>query len=347
VNLLFTCIGKRGYIADYFRAHLRSGEKIIGTSHTPWTPGFRSCDLGILVPPIASDEYVPAILEACKKYEIVGLLSFYDQDVVALSTRVNELKAIGVMPFIPAKKAARIGNDKWITFRTLRDAGLPVPETTISLEEARVGLKSGRFRFPLIVKPRMGFGSANVFVAREDIQLEAFFSYAADMLIQEFIEGDMYDIEALSGLSQEVLQVVVWRKFLSRLGETEQAVTVEDPELLVMGQRLAKIVGLVGPMDVDLFRTKDGGVRIIELNLRFGGGYPVSHLAGADFPKMIVEILRGGRPAPRIGQYRRGIGLLKSLHVMGGPLEPFLLDLRSGKAQIPHQSWSDDADTVF
>jgi carbamoyl-phosphate synthase large subunit len=330
VNLLFTCIGRRGYIADYFRAHLRSGEKIIGTSNTPWTPGFQSCDLGLVVPPIATDEYIPAIIDTCRKYEIGGLLSFFDPDVVALSTHLDELKAIGVIPLIPGEKAALIGYDKWNTFQTLRDAGFHGPDTTFDLEEARNGLRSGRFRFPLVVKPRTGFASANVFFAYDDTQLQAFFSYAADMLIQEFVDGDAYNIEALSDTEQRVLQVVAWRKLLSRLGETEQAVTVEDPELVVVGKKLAETVGLVGPMDVDLIRTNGRELRVLELNLRFGGGYPVSHLAGADFPRMIVEILRGGRPEPRIGQYKADVCLLKRLQVMGGTVEPFLLGLRSG-----------------
>jgi carbamoyl-phosphate synthase large subunit len=330
VNLLFTCIGKRGYIADYFRAHLRSGEKIIGTSHTPWTAGFQSCDLGLLLPPIASDEYVPAVIEACRKYEVGGLLSFFDPDVVTLAKHLDELKGVGVIPMIPAEKAAWIGYDKWNSFQALRDAGFLVPDTTINLEEARLGLRSGRFRFPLIVKPRTGFGSANIFVARDDTQLEVFFLYAPGMLIQEFVDGDAYNIEALSDMEKLVLQVVAWRKLRSRLGETEQAVTVEDPELVEVGKRLAETVGLVGPMDVDLFRGKGGRVWVLELNLRFGGGYPVSHLAGADFPGMIVEIFRGGHPEPRIGQYRRDVCLLKGLRVMGGPVETFLPGLRSG-----------------
>ena len=127
-----------------------------------------------------------------------------------------------------------------------------------------------------------------------------------------------------------ILHVVAWRKYLSRLGETEQAVTVTDPEIVDIGRRLAETVGLVGPMDVDLFRTRAGTVQVIELNLRFGGGYPVSHLAGADFPRMIIDIFRGGHPEPRIGQYVPDICLLKGLQVMGGPADAFLLDLRSG-----------------
>ena len=324
MNLLFTCIGKRGYIADYFRPHLRSGEKIIGTSHTAWTPGFQSCDLGLVLPPIASDEYVPAIVDTCKTHEIGGLLSFFDPDVVVLSEHLDELKAAGVIPMIPAANAARTCFDKWSTFQTLRHAGFPVPNTTIDIEEAR----SGGFCFPVIVKPRTGYGSANVFVAHDSAQLEVFFSYSPGMLIQEFVEGDAYDVDALAGLDQQVLHVVAWRKYLSRMGETEQAVTVEEPELVDIGRRLAETVGLVGPMDVDLFRTREGAVQVIELNLRFGGGYPVSHLAGADFPAMIMDIFRGGHPEPRIGQYAPHICLLKGLQVMGGPADSFLHNLR-------------------
>jgi carbamoyl-phosphate synthase large subunit len=325
MNLLFSCIGKRGYIADFFRPHLRPGEQIVGTSHSAWTPGFRSCDRGLLLPPIASDEYVPALIESCTRYEIGGLLSFFDPDVMVLARHRDALTAAGVIPMIPDANAARICFDKWRTFETLRHAGVPVPDTTIDIDEAR----SGRFHFPLIVKPRDGYGSANVFVAHDIAQLESFFSYAPGMLIQEFVDGDAYDVDALAGLDNEVLHVVAWRKYLSRMGETEQAVTVEDPELIDIGRRLAETVGLVGPMDVDLFRTRDGAVQVIELNLRFGGGYPVSHLAGADFPAMIVDIFRGGHPDPRIGQYAPGVCMLKGLDVMGGPVDSFLRDLRS------------------
>lgn len=333
MNLLFSCIGKRGYIADFFREHLRPGEKIVGTSNTPWTPGFSACDLGVLLPPIASDEYVPAVIETCRTHEIGGLMSFFDPDVGALSKHVDALKAVGVIPMIPAEKAAWIGFDKWNTFNTLKEAGFLVPDTVIELADALEGLANGRFRFPLIVKPRTGFGSANTFVARDELQLRAFFSVQAGMLIQEMIDGDAYDIESLSDPEARVLQVVAWRKHLSRMGETERAVTVEDPELIDIGKRLAETVGNVGPMDVDLFRTPDGRIWVLELNLRFGGGYPVSHFAGAEFPALMMEMFRGGRPEPRIGQYRRDVCLLKGLRVMGGPTEAFLADLRSGRVR--------------
>jgi carbamoyl-phosphate synthase large subunit len=329
VNLLLSCIGKRGYIADYFRTHLRPGEKIIGTSHTRWTPGFGACDLGLLMPPLDSDEYVPTLIEACTRYDVGGLLSFFDPDVAVLSHHLDALKAAGIVPVMPREQVVWAAWDKWRTFEVLSQAGVQVPSTFIDLAPVHAGLSDGSLRFPLIVKPRRGFGAADVFIARNRMQLDAFFGYAPGMLIQTFIDGDSYDIEALADLDGRVLHVVAWQRLRSRAGETEHALTVEAPDLIELGQRLAECVGLVGPMDVDLIRGPGGGVWVIEINLRFGGGYPVSHLAGADFPGLIVEMLRGTHPEPRIGVYRRGVCMLKGLQVMGGSETTFLEELRS------------------
>ena len=327
MNLLFSCIGKRGYIADYFRPHLRPGETIIGTSNSPWTPGFAQCDRGLLMPPIASDDYVPAVMEACRRYEIGGLLSFYDPDVAALSAHRDALAAFGVKAILPARASAEAAFDKWLTFLALREAGLPVPDTAISLDEAHEKIAAGHFRLPLVVKPRRGFGSANVFVARTQEQMEAFFGYAEDMLVQPFIQGEEYDIDGLADLDGRVLNIVAWRKHLSRRGETEQAVTVQDDELTGLGLRIVAALGCVGPMDVDFVRGPDGDVTILDVNLRFGGGYPVSHLAGADFPGVLMRLLRGQEVQPHIGAYQHGVCLLKGVSVMGGPVGGFLSGL--------------------
>ena len=42
-----------------------------------------------------------------------------------------------------------------------------------------------------------------------------------------------------------------------------------------------------GPIDIDFIEYEDN-LYLIEVNTRFGGGYPVSHLAGANFPARMV-----------------------------------------------------------
>ena len=85
-----------------------------------------------------------------------------------------------------------------------------------------------------------------------------------------------------------------WRKLISRNGETELAATLRRQDLLDLGLTLAEKVAIVGPCDVDVI-DRDGELFLIEFNMRFGGGYPVSQLAGAGFPELLVRAQRGKR----------------------------------------------------
>lgn len=334
MNILLSCIGKRGYIARLFREHLGPRDRIIGTSNSPWTPGFVSCDEGVVMPDIAHPSYPDAVLELCRTRRIDVLLSFFDPDVHRLSRLRDTLTAEGVRCFIPGPEAADISFDKVRTGEFLESLGLPGVRTFTSLAGAREALRNGEVRFPLFVKPRRGFGSRNTFQARDEAQLAAFLMLEEDMIAQETIAGEEYDFDVLNDLSGRPVSVVPWRKLASRMGETQLAETVHSPELVALGHRVASALGHAGPLDADLFVDR-GEVRVLEINLRFGGGYPVSHLAGADFPAAILGMARG-EPAPAtVGGYRPGVVMTKDLVIVGGPHEAFLRDgLHVGAAPL-------------
>lgn len=318
MNFLFSCIGKRGYIARLFRPHLSPGDRIIGTSNTEWTSGFHSCDAAFIMPPIADPGYPEAVLDLCKKERVNALLSFFDLDVHRLSRHVDDFRTIGVRPFIPGRRAADITFDKVQTCGFLNENRIPTAKTFTDLSAVNKALRNDEVRFPLYVKPRFGFGSRNTFAARDYRQLEAFFSLENDMIVQETLGGEAFDFDVLNDLNGKVVSVVPWRKSLSRMGETEQAETVDSPLLVDLGCRLASALGHAGPLDADLF-LQDGRASVLEINLRFGGGYPVSHFAGADFPGMIVRMARGEVVEPVVGKYSPGAVMMKELHVIGGP----------------------------
>lgn len=326
MNLLFSCIGKRGYMARLFREQLGPGDRIIGTSNTRWTPGFNACDKGYLLPDLTSPEYIPAVLALCERERINGLLSFFDMDVHRLSKHVHEFEAIGVKCFIPRAEAADICFDKWRTFEFLREKGFETADTWLDLVSVKRAMDDGTLTFPVYVKPRAGFGSRNTFKARDWKELEVFFGLEPDMIVQEALGGDAYDFDILNDLQGRALSVVCWRKSLSRMGETEQATTVHDERLAEVGTRLANALGHAGPLDADLFLW-NGKVYVLEINLRFGGGYPTSHLAGAGFPKAIVQMIRSEQPGIKQGDYKAGVVMMKELHTIGGEEEHFFTDV--------------------
>ena len=115
------------------------------------------------------------------------------------------------------------------------------------------------------------------------------------------------------------ISIVPWRKLLSKMGETERCITIDCPEIIQLGEQLIKSVGIIGPFDADIFRGTDGRLWVLELNLRFGGGYPVSQLAGADFPSKIIRMIRGENLESCMGAYKRGVTMMKRLQIINGP----------------------------
>lgn len=321
MNLLFSTIGKRGYVADFFREHLAPSDRIIGTGNSPWTPGFQRCDDVVLMPDIESDDYGAAVLDVCRRYEISAVLPFSDPDTWCLSTIHEELTRLGATPILPRRDVVDRCFDKYRTAAFLKELGVPHPRTAISLDEA------ADFAFPLFVKPRTGSGSASAFRVDDQGLLERILAEHDNMIVQEFIDGEEINVDVLGDLSGRVVGAACWKKYLSTAGETERSITVQDDEVLDVALKAADALGVVGPMDIDLMRTSDG-IAVIEFNPRFGGGYPVSHFAGADFPRKILAMLRGEDVGPDFS-YQKDIAMMKELRPFGGPASQLLPGMES------------------
>lgn len=315
MNLLFSCIGKRGYIADFFRPHLEPTDRIVGTGNTRWTPGFQSCDTAVLLPDIEDEGYVPAVLDLCEKEDIDAVLSFNDRDVYKLSHSRDALRQREILPLFPTREVAELAFDKYRLFDFLADKGIATPRTALALEEAT------DFTYPLYVKPRHGSGSHDTFVVRNEDELAFFFNYRPDMIIQESVEGKEFDVELCGDLAGRPIGLSTWKKYASRLGETEQAETFHDPVVTEFALRLGEILRITGPADLDVFRNGDA-FTVLEVNTRFGGGYPVSHLAGANFPRLLVELVKHGTAKPDYS-FDPDVIMMKRLEPIGGKSERF------------------------
>ncbi len=315
MNLLFSCIGRRGYIAQWFRQHLAPTDRILGTSNTPWTPGFHACDAAFLMPDISDESYISRLLELCREERVDSILSFFDLDVDLIARHRDLFTAAGVTLMLPDARVSAIGLDKLATCEFLQGHGLSVPQTFTDLDGAKAALEEGLIDWPVIVKPRFGYASRSVSLAQNEQQLVCYVSSAPDMLVQERLSGQEHSLDVLNDLAGQVVSVVAKRKVLMRAGETDQAVSVHHAGAVEVGERIGAALRHVGPLDVDLFIDGDSIV-VLEINPRFGGAYACSHLAGADFPLKILRMLRDEPVSPDIGQYSAGVGMMKDYVVV-------------------------------
>ncbi len=319
MNVLFTTVGRRGYIVDLFRNHLPADSLLVGTSDrhdkdTEFTSGFFHCDKNYIVPSIKQErEYIEKLLDICKIDDIKLLISFYDLDTYILSKYLDEFKSIGVIPVISSHDVNNKCFDKLETFLFLSKNNLYTPWTISANEIKQRDVPS----FPVIVKPRFGFGSNAISIASNRYEMDFFLKYFnnEEMIIQEFIEGPEYGFDILNDMNGKTITAVVKQKVKMRAGETDQGFAIKNSSLLECAMKLGDTLGHVGPLDVDFF-IKDNEAYILELNPRFGGGYPITYLAGVDFPKILLDLVNKEiEPSDyeKFHHYNEGIVMIKNM----------------------------------
>jgi carbamoyl-phosphate synthase large subunit len=195
--------------------------------------------------------------------------------------------------------------DKYRTFRFFRAWGIPTPETCLA-EHVAAGQSLG---FPLIVKPRSGRGSSDVFKADGPRELEDLLRRVPNALVQEFVDGIEYTIDTMSDLTGNFLYSSVRQRLATESGISVKGRTVVDKRLADMARRIAEALPLVGPGCVQGIEG-EAGIKFTEINPRLAGGAALSIAAGAP---MLTDLIRLARGEPATGPvtYRGDVLMLR------------------------------------
>ncbi|MCM1103074.1 MAG: ATP-grasp domain-containing protein [Clostridium sp.] len=310
MNLLITSAGRRGYIVEYFKKAIGSEGNVYAGNSSRFSAAFPYADGHVITPLIYDDAYIPFLLDFCKKKKIDFLLSLFDVDLLVLARNKQSFQEIGTTVIVSSPEIVERCNDKWKTYLFCKENGIDTAKTYRNPSEVYSEPERGEALFPLIVKPRWGMGSISMFEAedsrelevlyekcRRDIQksylkYEAAFDSENCVIIQQKLTGEEYGIDLMNDLNGKYCGSVVRKKYAMRSGETDCAAVVKEDVVSAFADRIGMTSGHIGNMDVDVFVDR-GRVRLLEMNARFGGGYPFSHLAGVNLPKAILKWLKG------------------------------------------------------
>jgi len=309
VNVLLTAVGRRSYLVDYFRNALQGRGEVIATNTHAHVPGMYAADEAIVVPPSNSEGYVDVILSICERYNVGLLCSLHDVDTAALSKSREAFTSIGVSAAIPDSCWGERCLDKWASTRYLGKHGFAVPWTNISLEAAQIALDSGEICFPLIVKPRYGFGSIDVYSCSNQEELREYHqqvytklssnpltkilgSTEHPVLIQEKVRGIEYCLNIVNDFTGEYACHFVGEVHSMRSGESDSLIVAEPSIVGDLAHRLSRLSRHSGIWGVDMI-CKDGRFYVIDINPRFTGDYPFQQLAGANIPAVLTAWAEG------------------------------------------------------
>lgn len=307
-NILFTCAGRRTYLLKYFKEQLGDEGKIIGADMQLSAPALSAADVKEKVPAVYADDYIDRILDICRRNNVKSIICLNDLELPILAENRESFEKEGILPIVADKKAIDICFDKYLTAQYVESLGLNTPMTFINLDEAKEAIGKGDLRFPLVLKPRWGSGSIGIEFVNNIEELDEVYAMLLKkikksilseaskgneyILIQEKIEGQEFGLDVMNDLRGNNRGVAVKKKLAMRAGETDKAQTVDNEKIREIGRVLGENLQHIGNLDVDVFE-KNGKYYVLELNPRFGGGFPFSYEAGVNFPKAIIEWLKG------------------------------------------------------
>lgn len=304
INILLTCAGRRHYLAQYFHDELKGRGKIIGTDMDLTAPALAACDRAIQVPAVSAPDYLSTLIDVIKNEQVKLVFSLNDLEAELLSANRDLIhEKTGAWVYAPTPDTLQVCIDKWATFQFAQQINIPAPQAWLCVEDAHSAIQSAEASFPLIIKPRWGSASIGLFKVDDlDSLQEAFyaceraiqksllagFGTTDAVIIQEFIEGPEYGVDILFGKAENFIGFTAKQKLAMRAGETDKAVTVDADPFDDIIQSIAQHSSHRGNMDCD-FIEKDGTLYLLELNPRFGGGYPFTHCAGANHVRMLLD----------------------------------------------------------
>ena len=328
MNILFTCAGRRTYLLKYFRENMSESDKIIATDMQLSAPALQAADIRLQVPAVYDPQYIDITLDICRKYSVDALLCLNDLELPILAENKSRFEEIGVTVIVSDPEVIDICFDKYKTAQWVESIGLNAPKTYVTLESVKEALAKGEITFPLFMKPRWGSGSIGLETIEDMEELEIYYHLLMKkikktilatasvgdeyIMIQEKLMGKEFGLDVMNDLDGNNVAVSVKQKLAMRAGETDKATTVDLPEVREMGAAIGRNLKHIGNLDVDIMQRANGDYCVLELNPRFGGGYPFSYEAGVNMPLAIIKWLKGESVDPSILQPEYGLTFAKN-----------------------------------
>lgn len=313
MNLLIVSPGRRVEIVNYFKEEIHKlGGKVFTADMSEYAPALYSGDEYFILKKDFSnlEAYIESIIQLCIKNNIYNLITLIDPELKLFSENIDKFTNNNINVVISDKDIIQDTFDKLDFYEKYKEE-ISLVNTWGNYDEVIKKIKNNALQFPLFCKDRYGSGSSGISKISSIEELE---KYKNDVgkIFQEYIEGQEYGVDIyIDMISKQIVSIFIKHKLGMRAGETDKAISIYSEDIIKEVIKIQNIKGLKGPIDVDVFKDKDGKLFINEINPRFGGGYPHAYNCGINFISMIVNNLRNIENQKIIGKYKNNVVMMK------------------------------------
>lgn len=286
-NILITSAGKRVALVKAFKETLKKSfpeSKVYTTDMNPrMAPAAYVSDGCISVPRVTSGDYMGILLNICREYNIGLVVPTIDTELAILAANKTMFGREGTHLCISDYDFIMTCRDKRNTGAFFEEKGIRTPRPIDKLHPT----------FPIFAKPYDGSLSANLHYIKSVEELTPDILSDPKLIFMEYIDKNEYQeytIDMYFGRDHKLKMAVPRERIEIRAGEINKGRTVKEFLEPFIRQHLSYIKGCEGCICGQFFYNKiKEDVVGIEINPRFGGGYPLSYAAGANYPEFLIR----------------------------------------------------------
>lgn len=285
-NILVLSAGRRVELVQAFREEMNSrgmAAKVFATDMLPdMSAACQVVDCAIRAPRVTDPSYIDFLLEKCIELNVRMVVPTIDTELLLLSQQRTRFEAQGVHLVISEESLIEKCRDKRLTAQLFSEIGIGSPRI----------FDRGAIEFPCFAKPYDGSCSIGAkAVASPEMLSEAMLS-DEKMMFMEFIDATHaeYTVDAYYDKFGVLKCFVPRQRLETRAGEVSKGVTRRGHVYEYLKTKLSQIKGARGCITLQLFNNADTGrFAALEINPRFGGGFPLSYSAGANYPGWLID----------------------------------------------------------
>lgn len=296
------------------------------------------CDSFYQVPKPEEQDFIPKLLEICRKEKVDVILPQVTRELEILAKNKNKFEDEGVSIAISDESAIKLSNNKYELMKISKELGLPTAEFHLvdNFEDLeKFSRKLGWPEKPVVVKPPISNGLRGLRIINEKIdRKKAFYSEKPtsinikmnelkeiigenfpELLVVKFLPGVEYTVDILSAKNTTIIPR---KRDMIRTGITFNGTVEKKEQIIENSRKLAEKIGLEYLYGFQFMLDENGVPNIIESNPRIQGSMVMSTLAGANIIYAAVKHAIGEdvpefkiKWGTRLMRYWGGINVLK------------------------------------
>ncbi|NJB35359.1 ATP-grasp domain-containing protein [Croceivirga sp. JEA036] len=287
MNVLITSAGRRVSLLKSFQKELKTRQlnsKVYAADANPvLSAACQVADDYFKVPRLDHSEYITFLLKKCIELKISLIIPTIDTELLLLSKHQNLFKEKGIIPIISDQALIEKCRDKRRIHEFFEDHDIAVAKE----------FSKDNFKLPIFIKPIDGSRSVDTYLIRKEEDLTEYHLDNDKLMFLEYLDHNEFDeftCDLYFDKSNELKCVVPRKRIEVRDGEVNKGKTCNNELVIFLRNTLRKVDGAIGCLTAQFFMHKHTNkIYGIEINPRFGGGYPLSYLSGANYSGWIID----------------------------------------------------------